>query len=204
MSDVLVGAFGIVCGVLLVSGAFKVLQPGGVTGAVGSLGFEAPRWIGRLLGLAEIGLGTAGLALSGWVWSGLVGSAYLLFGAAVIALIRRGGAESCGCFGEITSPPSAIHVVFDLAAAAVALGHAAAGGWPGAAEFAGDLGGQAIPFFGLVVVGVICSVAILTLLPGVATAVRVAATEADARHDRLHDHDQGGAGLVQIETGGDR
>lgn len=201
MSPLLVGAFAIACGVLLVSGASKVAQPGGVAGAIGSLGLNAPRWSGRLLGVVEIGLGTAGLTRSGWVWSALVATAYVGFGIVVIALIRRGGAESCGCFGEIASPPSGVHVAFDLVAAGVASGHAAVGGWTGALTFADGLGNRAIPFFGLVVVGVACSVGILTVLPGVVAQARSAAADADARHERLHHLDDG---AVQIEGAADR
>ena len=46
----------------------------------------------------------------------------LCFGAFTVVaagLWRGGTVSSCGCFGEVTSPPSAAHVVVTAAAAAV-------------------------------------------------------------------------------------
>jgi hypothetical protein len=191
-----IGAFGIACGVLMVSGAFKLVQPGGVAGAVQTLGVRVPRWSGRLIGSAEITVGAAGLAVPGPFPAIAVGTAYLAFAAVVVVLMRRGEA-SCGCFGEIESPPSALHVAIDLGAAAAALGHAAATS-PSIFEFARSLGWQTVPFLGLIAIGVLCTVAILTVLPAVVAQTRAAAAEADARHERLH-HYSHDTDLVQIE-----
>lgn len=192
-------AFVLACGVLLVSGAFKVVQPGGVAGAMRSLGMRVPDWIGRVLGGVEIGLGVGGLVFAGWIPAALIGAMY--FGLALVAfgLLRRGGARSCGCFGEMASPPSRIHVAFDLGAAAVAFAHAGLGGWEGAVDFGSSQGWRAVPFVGLAIAGVACCIAILTVLPGLAAQVAAAREEADARHERTHRHDDAAPGL-QIET----
>ena len=165
-------------------------------GAVQTLGVRVPRWSGRLIGSAEIAVGAAGLSGPGPVAAIAVGGAYLLFAAVVVALMRR-GETSCGCFGQIESPPSGLHVAIDLGASAAALGHAAAMS-PSVFEYSQTLGWEAVPFLGLIAVGVLCTVAILTVLPGVVAQTRAAAAEADARHARLHHHSHG-TDLVQIE-----
>jgi hypothetical protein len=195
-----IGAFGVACGVLMVSGAFKLVQPGGVAGAVQTLGMRVPRWGGRLIGSFEIGVGAAGLAVGGPIPSLAVATAYLAFAVVGVVLMRR-GEVSCGCFGQIESPPSGLHVAIDLGAATAALGHAAAMS-PSIFEYSRTLGWEAIPFLGLIAVGVLCTVAILTVLPAVVAQTRAAAAEADARHERLH-HQSHGTDLVQIESPSD-
>lgn len=200
MTATFIGAFGIACGVLMVSGAFKVVQPSGVAGAVQTLGMKVPRLIGRLIGSVEIAIGAAGLSAPGPVPAIAVGIAYLAFALVVVVLMRR-GETSCGCFGQIESPPSGLHVVIDLGAAAAALGQAAAVS-PSIVEYSRTLGWEAIPFLGLIAIGVLCTVAILTVLPAVVAQTRAAAAEADARHERLHHHSHG-SDLVQIESPSD-
>jgi hypothetical protein len=194
MTEVLIGAFGIACGLLMVSGALKVMQPGGVAGAVRTLGMRVPRWTGRLIGLAEIGVGLAGLVVPGPVPASAVGVAYLAFALVVVILMGR-GETSCGCFGQIESPPSGLHFAINLGASGAAFGHAAAGS-PSILDFSGSLGWEAVPFIGLIAIGVAGAVAILTVLPGVVAQTRAAAAEADARHELLHHH--AGDGLLQI------
>lgn len=184
----------------MVSGAFKVVQPSGVAGAVQTLGMKVPRLIGRLIGSVEIAIGAAGLSAPGPVPAIAVGIAYLAFALVVVVLMRR-GETSCGCFGQIESPPSGLHVAIDLGAAAAALGHAAAVS-PSIVEYSRTLGWEAIPFVGLIAIGVLCTVAILTVLPAVVAQTRAAAAEADARHERLHHHSHGSE-LVQIESPSD-
>jgi hypothetical protein len=76
-----------------------------------------------VVGASEIGLGAAGLA--GWRAAALVmGGAYLAF-AVVAEVARRRGVPSCGCFGATEAPPGIMHVVLDVASAAVAFAAAA-------------------------------------------------------------------------------
>lgn len=196
MTEVLIGAFGIACGLLMVSGAFKIVQPAGAAGAVQTLGMRVPRWTGRLIGVAEIAAGLAGLVVSGPIPALAVGSAYLAFTLVVVVLMRR-GETSCGCFGQIESPPSGLHVGIDLCAAGAAFGHAATGS-PSIFDFVQTLDWEGVPFLGLIVIGVLCAVAILTVLPGVVAQTRAAAAEADSRHEARHHHAHSDA-LIQIE-----
>lgn len=197
MTAAFTGAFAIACGVLLVSGAFKLVQPAGVAGAVQTLGVKMPRWGGRLIGSAEIAAGAAGLAAPGPIPAIAVGVAYLAFAVVVVALMRRGDA-SCGCFGQIESPPSGLHVAIDVGAAISALGFTAATS-SSVFEYSRALAwGEAVAFFALVAIGVLCTVAILTVLPGVIAQTRAAASEAEARHERLHHHSHG-TDLLQVE-----
>jgi hypothetical protein len=44
---------------------------------------------------------------------------YVAFAAAAVAFWWRGELPSCGCFGEVESPPSLVHVAVTTAGAAV-------------------------------------------------------------------------------------
>lgn len=192
MQDVTIGPFLIVSGLLIVSGAFKVVSPSGVIGAMSTLGGRAPRWTGRALGLGEIGLGVAAIAATGALPAALVAAAYALL-AGTVVLLRRRGAASCGCFGQIASPPSRIHLGFDLGAAAVAAVHASSGGSRGLTTIASDSPGGWIVVVGFAALGVAAATALLTVLPGVLAETAAARSAAQSRHERLH----GGGTLLE-------
>ncbi len=108
------------------------------------------------------------------MWAALVGgpAAYVLAGlfavfAVVMArLVAMGpAASSCGCFGTLSTRPTAVHVVTDALAAAVALAAAltATPGILGAVrELGGVLGAVFVP---LVALGAWALVAVVTVLP---------------------------------------
>jgi hypothetical protein len=119
-----VGPFLVVTLVLVVSGVAKVVAPASSAAMLSAVaGRTVPGWVGRTVGVVEIALG--GVALAGWRPSVVaVGAAYLVF-ALVAELARRREVPSCGCFGGAEAPPSRLHVVLDVASAAVAFGAAA-------------------------------------------------------------------------------
>lgn len=190
--------FTVASGLLVVSGAAKVLQPGSVAGALGTLGLRLPRWSGVVLGLGELGLGSAGLLVAGRVPALLVGLGYGAFAVVVAVMIRRGESSSCGCFGALDSPPSAIHLGFDVIASASALGLAADGGWAGFPAFAAGLPGGIGLYGAFLVIAVGASVGLLTVLPTVVERTSVARTAADARYARLHPEHHGLSTPLQV------
>lgn len=185
MEDVTIGPFFVVSGVLVVSGAFKVVSPGGVAGAMGVIGRRVPGWIGRVIGAGEMTLGVAAITVGGSVVPATVAVAYLAL-AMVVLLLRRRGAASCGCFGEIASPPSLTHFGFDLAASALAAGHAISGGNPRLEALGAGAPGGWVVFALFAVLGTAAAVALLTVLPAVLAETAAARSAARSRHDRTH------------------
>lgn len=103
---------------LVAAGAAKLTTP--AEGFFGLLGDRSRPALVRLLGAAEIVAGGAALGLGGPVAASAVGVLYGSFAVAVLRA-RRAGAATCGCFGRLDAPPSRIHVVGNLAMAAVSL-----------------------------------------------------------------------------------
>lgn len=189
MQDVTLGPFLIVSGLLVVTGAFKVVSPGGVTGAVSTLGIHRlPRWTGRALGVGEMALGIAAVVVASRLMAMAIAATYLGLTVVVVALRRR-GAESCGCFGAVTSPPSGVHLAFDLVAVAVAAGHTVAGGNPPFAEIGmGSPGGWPL-VAALAAVGIAAAVGVLTVLPAALSEGAATRRGLQERHDQTHGHD---------------
>jgi len=106
----------IALGLLAASGTAKLIDPEPTTGAMRSARLPASRLITYLLGIAEVLLAVASLAVGGIA---VVGSAMLYAGFTIFtfaATRKRIPVQSCGCFGRDDTPPSLIHVVFNLAA----------------------------------------------------------------------------------------
>lgn len=185
MEDVTLGPFLIASGLLVVTGAFKVVTPSGVTGAIGVIGARVPDWAGRVIGLGEMTLGVSAIVVPGRSIAAIVALGYLTL-AGIVLLLRRRGAESCGCFGEITSPPSLTHLSFNLMAALVAGIHAAIGGTPPIEEIgSGSPGGWPVIAL-LTVVGIGAALTLLTALPAVLAETAAARAAAQRLHDREH------------------
>jgi len=118
----LTGPFTVSILLLLLAGAFKMWQPAPTSNAMSAAGLPSNDGLTRLLGAAEIGIGTAALVVGGWVPALLVAAAYLGFTFFVVIALRHSLAiQSCGCFGKIDTPPSWAHVVVNASAAAVAI-----------------------------------------------------------------------------------
>jgi hypothetical protein len=127
--ELLTPAFQTVALVILVGGAAKVVAPGGFAGLLTTFRVPAPKAVAVAAGVVEVVLGAVALVVAG-PWTALaVAVAYLVF-AGTVLLARRRGAPDCGCFGAVAAPPSGLHVVLNLVAAAVALGAAAVAGGP--------------------------------------------------------------------------
>ncbi len=121
----LAGPFAIACVLLAGAGALKAAKPTDTANALRAVGLPFARRtrlvVVRAFGAAEVIIAVAALLTGNAVASALVALSYAGFaGFVVVALRRNAPIASCGCFGKVDTPPSAVHVVLDLLFAGVA------------------------------------------------------------------------------------
>jgi hypothetical protein len=163
--DALAGPFAAAGALLALGGAFKVVKPLPTAGALRALGAPGPVLGVRALGAGEAVLGIAAVLTGARPLAALVAAAYLAYAAFVIVAMRSGTAlQSCGCFGEVETPPSSVHVLLNTSCAGVALASAAAG-VPSLADTISAQEWAGVPFLALVAITVGSSYAVLTTLP---------------------------------------
>lgn len=163
--DALAGPVVVVSALLALAGGMKVARPSATAGALRAMRLPSSFFLVRLLGAAEVAIGIgAGLTL----WPPLLvllAATYLAFAAFVVAALgTHTPLQSCGCFGTADTPPSAVHVGLDLAAAVVAL-VAAVTETPSLRTTLADQPARGLPFTVLVAVCVYMCVTIVTVLP---------------------------------------
>jgi hypothetical protein len=175
--SVLAGPFAIAAALLAVGGAAKAVRPRDTAQALAAVGLRFPRLLParvvvRVGGAVEAAIGVAALLVGGPVLCALVALSYLAFATFVLVALRTGAPiSSCGCFGKADTPPSLVHVVLDVAFAAVAAGAAFTGG-VALPNVLADQPLVGIPFLMLVVIG--CALVFLAFssLPKTMAAVR--------------------------------
>jgi hypothetical protein len=174
--SVLAGPFTIAAALLAFGGAHKALRPRDTAQALTAVGVRVPGVPAHILvragGAAEVVVGVGALVTGGAVFAALVAASYALFaGFVVVALRADTPISSCGCFGKVDTPPSAVHVVLDLGFAGVAAAAAFTGG-VALPDVLADQPLAGVPFVMLVVIG--CSLVFLafTALPKTMAAVR--------------------------------
>lgn len=115
------GPFLVGVALLLAGSVLKLQRPAQTAGALGAIGL--PRSVALVRAGAALELVVGAAALAGTrVGAAAVAASYLAFTVFVgVALARRAPIGSCGCFGGIDTPPSVLHVVVNLAAAAAAV-----------------------------------------------------------------------------------
>ena len=117
----LAGPFLVTVALLLAGGALKVVRPDFTARALREMGVPASATAVRAGALAELAIAAGALVGGGRPLAALVAASYAGFAAFVAAALRRGvPLSSCGCFGAGDTPPTAVHLVLNLAAAAVA------------------------------------------------------------------------------------
>jgi hypothetical protein len=110
------------------AGALKVVRPDTTAKGLRELGLPASPTAVRAGALLELIIAAGALVGGGRLFAGLVAASYAGFGAFVLAALRRGTPLStCGCFGTADTPPTAVHLVVNLAAAGVAAAVAVTG-----------------------------------------------------------------------------
>jgi uncharacterized membrane protein YphA (DoxX/SURF4 family) len=103
---------------LAASGVAKLSDPAPTTGAMRAAGLPAADAVTFVFGLTEIVIASLALILGGasLVLATLLYATFSIFTFA--ALRKRIPVQSCGCFGREDTPPSMVHVVFNLVATA--------------------------------------------------------------------------------------
>jgi hypothetical protein len=163
------GPFLIAAVLLAGAGAAKAIDPAATVGALRGFGVPVSAAAVRVGGMVEVGIALVAATTGDPVAALALAASYLAFTAFVVAArVRRLPIGSCGCFGKVDTPPSALHVLVNLGAATAAIGVAAAGGGGlGAALAAQPLG--AVPFVVLVLVGAYAAFTALTVVPQLRT-----------------------------------
>jgi hypothetical protein len=109
------------------AGAPKVFRPEGIVAAMRDAGLPSSAMLGRAIGAGEVVIAAIAIVVGGAGPAVAVACAYAGFIGFLTLALRRGGLESCGCFGVNDSPPSWWHVIANIALAATAVAAAAAG-----------------------------------------------------------------------------
>lgn len=115
------GPFAAVTVLLGAAAAAKIVEPTFTVGALRAAGLPARPTAVRLGGLVELAIAIVAVTTGARGAALVVCGSYLAFAAFVaLALARNLPIGTCGCFGRPDTPPTAMHVMIDLAAAAVA------------------------------------------------------------------------------------
>lgn len=119
---VLSGPYHLICLVLVVSGATKLAAPNPPVAAMRSARLPVPAGptAGIVLGAVEITVGLAAFAAPGPASAAAVAVFYVALVAFVVRLRAVDAEAGCGCFGASSTPPGALHVVLNVASAAIA------------------------------------------------------------------------------------
>jgi len=147
---ILNGVFLVGASLLVVSGISKMIRPLATVRAMKNLRLPASIGLSRFLGALEAVIGVSS-AVTGWVVP-CIGSALLYLGFTGFVLLSMAVGErgvSCGCFGDIDTPPSWMHVVLNILFAGAGVAVAAQGSGGLIHEFRNS------PMNGLVLVGVV-------------------------------------------------
>lgn len=172
--NVLAGPFVIFAALLALGGLFKAIDPDDTSYALLAMGLPHAGLLVRVGGAVEVVIGVGALAVGGPVFAVLVALSYLAF-AGFVVIARRSGSpiSSCGCFGKVDTPPSAVHVIIDLVAACVAVIVAISGDTVALFDVLGDQPFLGIPFVLLAVTGIYLVFLSFTALPKTLVAARV-------------------------------
>ena len=117
----LAGPFLAVVALLGVAGATKVHRPATTARALRAMGLPSSPALVRAGAAVEVVVAVGALLWASPPWALAVALSYAAFAGFVLAALRRGlPLSSCGCIGGKDTPPTAGHVVLNLAAAGVA------------------------------------------------------------------------------------
>jgi hypothetical protein len=168
------GPFMIAAVLVALAGALKAVSPRDTANALRGVGLPAAPWMVRAGGACEVGVGAYAIVAGDRLGAALVAMSYLAFaGFVAVAIAREAPISTCGCFGKADTPPSVVHLGFDLAAAAVALAVVVD---PTAAigDVLADQPLAGVPYLLLVATGTYLAFLALTVLPRNLALVREA------------------------------
>lgn len=152
----------IALGLLGASGVVKLIDPDPTTGAMSTANLPSSHTLSRTLGIVEIATAVMALAMGGvalFVGVGLY-VAFAVFTA--MALYKRLPIQSCGCFGRDDTPPTRLHLGYNVVAFVALLAVATLGVVPI------DWGLRPVElalYLGFATVGVFASYLLMTRLP---------------------------------------
>ncbi|MEX0663470.1 MAG: MauE/DoxX family redox-associated membrane protein [Acidimicrobiia bacterium] len=170
------GPFMIAATLLGLAGAFKAASPRDTANALRGVGLPGAPWLVRAGGAFEAAVGAYAIVEGDRLGAALVAVSYLLFaGFVAIALGRGVPIATCGCFGKADTPPSLVHVGFDLAAAGAAIA-VVVDPTAGMADTVADQPLAGVPYVLLVITGTFLAFLALTALPRTLALVREART----------------------------
>lgn len=163
--NVAIGPFTIAAALLIVGGVAKAVRPGDTAHALHLAGVPVPVPLVRLGGALEAGLGVWAVLSAARLSAALVAVSYAGFAVFVAVAMARGlPLASCGCFGRIDTPPSAVHLVIDAVAVAVSITVASDPG-DGLRRVLEDQPARGVPYAVLAIAGTAAALAALTALP---------------------------------------
>lgn len=167
----LAGPFIVAAALLGAAGALKIRSPATTAQALGEMGMPSSPALVRAGAAVEVAIAAGALIAGSTFFAALVALSYLGFAGFVAAALLRGvPLSSCGCFGGADdTPPSVIHLVLTIAAAAAATAVALRSGHAGLAHVVRVDGSILLTAVFLVLTGVSAWLAYvaLTLLPRV-------------------------------------
>ncbi len=182
--DVVVALHAAAALLLLVAGLAKVVRPAPTAELLTTLGLPGRSEVAIGIGIGESAVGVLALAVGGPALAIATGALYVGF-VLVVWRAMAAGAASCGCFGRVDAPPSWIHVVGNVALAAVSF-VAATGDAPVHVMDRQPAGGVGF----VLLVGVVAGLALVvfTALPEALGARRGSPTPAAPFRIDLEDH----------------
>jgi len=167
----LAGPFFMFATLLVVSGVPKLTDPVSTTRALESIGLPPRRNLGRAVGVIEIIVGAGVIAIGGPLIAAAFAVLYAGFAGFIVLALRSSKVKSCGCFGSDDTPPSLLHLVIDVGAAAVGavlvfqpVGHIV--------EVMGETPWAGFPFLFLVLIGTWLALIVLAILPALFAELR--------------------------------
>ena len=171
------GPFVIAAALLALAGSLKAVSPGDTANALRGVGLPCARWMVRVGGGFEVVVGTYAIVAGDRVGGALVAASYLAFAAFVAVALARGvPIATCGCFGKADTPPSLVHLAFDVGAAAAGIA-IVVDPTAALADTVADQPLAGVPYLLLVVTGTYLSFLALTALPRTLALVREARSE---------------------------
>ncbi len=118
----LIGLLFLAALVLAVAGFRKITEASATSAAFRSAGFPVGVGAIRALGVVEIGVAGWVMVVPGRVPAVVMGALYTGFAIYVWRALQGETSAPCGCFGDLSSPPSRFHLIVDLVAAVVGFG----------------------------------------------------------------------------------
>src|SRR6266550_3440753 len=107
---------------LAAGGLMKLARPHSTARALRSAGLPNSIVAVRIGAGVELVLAATAIVAGGTLPAAGIALSYLAFAAFIVLAYRRGGpVSSCGCFGEVDSPPTVLHVLLNIGAASAAL-----------------------------------------------------------------------------------